>query len=62
MRRPPPDNPTLKALQEQRDDLTVKISLLTDSDRPDAERLERLRRTLFDLEKQIGHLNVKAAP
>ena len=60
--RQPPNNPTLEALQDQRDHLTVKISLLADSDQPDPERLERMHRTLFDLDKQIRQFNIKTAP
>jgi hypothetical protein len=44
----------LNALNEERDDLAIKISLLADAETPDTDRLAVLRQKLNMLEHRIS--------
>lgn len=52
-RVPPPDNPRLEALLDERDHLRVQLSLALDSDTPDEERIRELRLAVSDVESRI---------
>jgi hypothetical protein len=53
-RQPRPDNPSLGALLDDRDHLRIRISLLLDSQKPDAVKLESMQVELKNLEKRIS--------
>jgi hypothetical protein len=53
-RKPPPRNPELEALIEQRDDLVIQISLMMDSGNADTQDLRIQRDRLLRLDLDIS--------
>lgn len=54
MRNPPPRNLALEALLEERDHLQIQINLIEHTVKPDAAKLESMRRELEELENRIS--------
>ena len=48
-----PTNPRLATLREERDHLSIQISLLKDDDNPNLMRLSEMHRRMDSLEGQI---------
>jgi hypothetical protein len=55
MRQPPPRNLALESLLEERDHLSVQLSLLKDTAKADSDELEGLHQQLADLERLISN-------
>jgi predicted nucleic acid-binding Zn-ribbon protein len=51
---PLPPNPELDALEDQRADLAVRISVLSDKGTVDQHTISELRRQLSDLERRFA--------
>lgn len=61
MNRTPKPNAELDKLNEERDHINIQISLLKEGPQPDRARMQRLQRTVEDLDKRIAKYRPSAA-